>query len=708
MVDTNLIELLHKVEPAVNQTGDYELQSQLIQLRETYSTMLRYMVQGMEDPNAPSIYADLVSQTFRLGERANRLLRMKRQTSDKYVQAYAQLRTDISLSQIQLALEMQQDDREDMLLQLFNRVWTSDLWRKSELEDAQNLLQSSAVLSNDKCLLISAATLALLEMFDERKLMLLFDAYLSTDVDVCQRAIVGIVLTLRLHAEHLCYFPEVQARFSLLCDDANFVRDTFRVMMQLQYSRMTDSVSEKMRSDIIPTILQSKKFKQTEYGIQEIDDYMTQNGENPEWLKNRRVDDRAQQKIHEMAELQMEGADVYMATFSHMKNNAFFQPVAHWFYLFSSDIPAVATVLSRLGEQTAGVFRAMLRYAPFCNSDRFSFAFMLGMIGEQGQEMLSKNLTANLSEEELSEMLSTKSEKKRAADVSRQYIFDLYRFFTLYPFHLQFHNPFDPKLPPFTPLAQPLFSPLLQNYDEVLSLAEFFMRKGIYKEAVDLFQKLQPEKCEEDADIWQKIGFCEQKQNHLKEAFENYKVAFELTPNSTWTLKHLAAVAFQGEWWTEAEAYYELLLDNDPDNVRYLKRKAGCLMHQLLFDEAIPVLFKVVYLEENSVENQDNLAWCQLMTGNVEKARELYSNVLSQHLESASAHFNLAHTYLAENDIQQSYPLYRQAYLLQSATDAGEEQFVREFRRAAEELQTRYSLSTERTQALLDAIRMGI
>ena len=428
---------------------------------------------------------------------------------------------------------------------------------------------------------------------------------------------------------------------------------------------------------------------------------MTQNGENPEWLKNRAANDKAQAKIHEMAELQMEGADVYMSTFSHMKNNTFFTPVAHWFYVFDADIPAVQTALGRLGQETADVFTAMLRFAPFCNSDRFSFMFMLGMIGEQGQQMLSKNLIGNLSQDELSEMMAEKKGTKRAADISRQYIFDLYRFFTLYPFHLQFVNPFDAKQPVFSPLSHTIFTPLLQHEDEVITLAEFFMRKAVYQEAAHLFASLCPQQREEDADLWQKMGFCEQKLGRLSLAFEHYQTAYELNPNSVWTLKHLATVAFQNERWAEAEVYYETLLDDDADNVRYLRRKAGCLMNQQRYDEAIPVLYQVLYIDEHSVEDQNNMAWCQLLTKNIEKARELYSNVLSQHLEQPSA-------YLAELDIQQAYPLYRHAYILESVTDEGEHQFVNDYRQAIEALQPVFSLPLERTQALLDAIRLGI
>ena len=61
MEQNNLIEQFQKLEPLVVATADYELQMRLQQLRDTYGTMLRYMVQGMDDPNASRIYNDLVS-----------------------------------------------------------------------------------------------------------------------------------------------------------------------------------------------------------------------------------------------------------------------------------------------------------------------------------------------------------------------------------------------------------------------------------------------------------------------------------------------------------------------------------------------------------------------------------------------------------------------------------------------------------------------
>lgn len=733
MEQQNLIELFRKLQTSVDALGDYEMQSQLAQMRTTYSAMLRYMVQGMDDPNASRIYADLVTQVRVLRDRADRAFRLKTQGSDRYVISYKTLRPEVTLSDIvghlrnhDEALTLLQDEpnereniqrhdveqhqrsREEMLLMLFGHVWTSDVWSKSVQETAFSMLTDDAVFTDDKCVLISATTLALMEMFDERKLMLLFDTYLLPEPELSQRALVGMVIVLRQYDERIKQQPEVQSRFTLLCDDPNFVRDIFRVFMQLHYSRLTDTVSEKMRSDIIPTILQSKNFKQTEYGIQEIDDFLTQNGENPEWFKNRKADTRAQEKIQEMGEMLMEGADVYMSTFSQMKNNVFFQQTAHWFYPFSADLPAVSDILGRLGSETSSVFGAMLRYAPFCDSDKFSFTFMLSMIGVQGQEGLSKSLTGSLSHDELSEMLETKKTKKRASDISRQYIFDLYRFFTLYPFHQQFHNPFDKALPTFTPLAHKVFEPLLSNGDEVLSLAEFFMRKGVYQDAIDLFEHLLPQKVEEDVDLWQKIGFCEQKQGRLEEAFECYKTAYDLNPNSQWTLKHLASVSFQGEWYAEAEVYYELLLEDEPENLRYLRRKAGCLMKQNLFADAIPLLYKALYLDEDSVEDQNNLAWCQLQESQFDKARELYGRVLSSHVNQPSAHFNMACTYLAEGNIQQAYPLFRQAYLMQSVSDGGDAQFVRDFNAAFDALQPVNNMDTERGQALLDAVRLGI
>ena len=47
-------------------------------------------------------------------------------------------------------------------------------------------------------------------------------------------------------------------------------------------------------------------------------------------------------KLRELGELQMSGADVYMSTFSQLKQFPFFRKISHWFYPFDPQYRDIA------------------------------------------------------------------------------------------------------------------------------------------------------------------------------------------------------------------------------------------------------------------------------------------------------------------------------------------------------------------------------
>ncbi len=728
----NLLEIFNKLSRIIEKSGSYELNDELNQIRNTYSTMLHYMVTGINDPKATTIYSDLVRQCHIIAQRAAREGRIQTDTMEKYVASFKLTKTypefqnqcttlegicrelkdlqespDIREKVYNYELDKIEKKHEDILLNLFNQIWTSDVWKSSDYEICKALLESTIIPYADICLIISGVTLSLTEMFDEKKMMLLFDAYYSENLEIKMRSIVGIVLIVRLYDTYIHLFPNIFSRLSLLYDQDNFVEDLYLVLMQLQFSKLTDKVSDKMRNDIIPSLIQSGKFMRTEYGLKEIDDYMTQNGENPEWHKGAK-DDVAQTKFQEMAELQLEGADVYMSTFIHMKSNAFFQQTANWFmpfYLNHSSIHHVREVL-QADNQFSRLLLSVLQYAPFCNSDKYSFAFMLNNIGQQGQEMIASNLSGGMSEDEINEHMSDlKEHKAKKSDISRQYIHDIYRFFTIYPYHHQFFNPFSSEQPSFNPLSTQLLSPLLEHDQELLELAEFFMRKELYSDAIALFQSLHPQEVESDAAIWQKIGFCQQKSGETRSALESYTIAYSLDPDSRWTLKHLAKVSYLEKAYGDSEVYYDLLLTSDSDNLQYMKRKADCQIFDGRYSEAIPLLYKIDYLEEGSREVKEKLAICQLMTGNYDKARKIYENLYESSPDDAQSLVNMGNVDYVEGNLQKAYSVYSKAYHLMKDQEKGETRFKRMFVEAAKQLKP-LGLDMQQFQMMYDATVM--
>lgn len=686
----NLVDVYEPLKKKIDATGNWELKEELEQIQGTHKTMLRFVVMGIDDPNGNKLYDSLIRQIYILYDRTERLLRMAGHPSDRYTTTLKTVRDDSLPDNVLIALEtlgekMQrlgkerangresifrhdmdetQEQHEEVLIHMFNQVWTSDVWRKSEYETAISILNSSQIRIHDIAIFTSAVTLSLTEMFDFNKLMFLLDAYLHQDTEVNQRALTGIVLAIRKYEKRFHAFPEISTRLSFYKEDPRFIKELYTIHLQLQFCHKTESISDKMKNDIIPTILKSKNFKQTEYGIQEIDTELTKNGENPDWY-NKGDEEKATKKMREMADLQFEGADVYMSTFRHMKSYPFFNQTAHWFYPFYMEHPSIRQVQRLLESGSGTLMRVVLEKSPFSNSDKYSFCFMLNSIGALGQDMISQQLSEQMpQDEDIRTMLEISGDRKeKASDVSRRYIYDLYRFFKIYPFHHQFQSPFADKEHAFTPLNSEALSFMNEYADEKMSLAEFFMRKEFYGEAERLFRSFNPQKSEEDVDIWQKIGFCQQKQKNYQEAYRSYAIAEELCPDSKWTLTHLAYVASVLKEYKTASRCYDKLLDNDPDNMKLLMKKAEMLISTEHFNEALPITYKMYYLDDKSIKCRKTHAKVLLMTGNdVKKAEQLLRKIVEEEPEDELSKMNLAHTVYAQGDTTGAYKLYKQLY----------------------------------------------
>lgn len=89
-----------------------------------------------------------------------------------------------------------------------------------------------------------------------------------------------------------------------------------------------------MREEIIPEMMKNPKLNLE--GLDE--DAEDHNPEWEEWIDRSGITD----KLRELGELQMSGADVYMSTFSQLKQFPFFRKISHWFYPFDPQYQDIA------------------------------------------------------------------------------------------------------------------------------------------------------------------------------------------------------------------------------------------------------------------------------------------------------------------------------------------------------------------------------
>ena len=113
-----------------------------------------------------------------------------------------------------------------------------------------------------------------------------------------------------------------------------------------------------------------------------------------------------------MGELQMEGADVYMSTFSQLKQFPFFRQMSHWFYPFDRQFPDIVTIFGDNEEKRMSLLDIILNSDSFCNSDKYSFCFSLIQMPESQRELMihQMNEQSSVSQEQLDEVHLEKRE----------------------------------------------------------------------------------------------------------------------------------------------------------------------------------------------------------------------------------------------------------------------------------------------------------
>ena len=91
--------------------------------------------------------------------------------------------------------------------------------------------------------------------------------------------------------------------------------------IQLLRSQETEKIDKKMREEIIPEMMKNVGImRNMKFGFEEIAE---ENDRNPDWEKAFEESGLGD-KIREMNELQLEGADVYMSTFAQLKSLSIF------------------------------------------------------------------------------------------------------------------------------------------------------------------------------------------------------------------------------------------------------------------------------------------------------------------------------------------------------------------------------------------------
>ena len=658
--------------------ADYTLQSRLEQAETAYRYMLQYMRQGSEDPSRHGLYLQLCAETWEIADQVCLLLldgvdtgyyhslrRTHKQvkslrTMEECLHTLEAFDDEMALCQLmpndRKMLDSTLARHESANKDLFLNTWANSCWTTGEAQEADAYLHSEQLPSNDLCLFVSAVTLSLLACFDSRKVKWMMDTCQTANAYAAQRALVGLALTLHRYSVRLSLYPALTAQLALMDEDGKLGKSMNRIYIQLLRSQDTENINRKMQEEILPEMMKNVEFmRNMKFGFEESSE---DNDWNPDWEKTFE-ESGLNDKIREMNDLQMEGSDVYMSTFSQLKKYPFFNEVSNWFYPFDRKH---STIVQTFGEETNvnnPMLDLLLQSGFLCNSDKYSMAFTLNQIPQVQRNLMFNQMTSQNLEDllESERMEGLKQYAARPEVISNQYIHDLYRFFKLNPRCKEMHDIFQDTIA--LHLVGPLSS-ILGKPELLREVADFHFKKEHYAEAAKLYGQIAATG-QADADIYQKSGYCLQKEKRYVEAINAYLKADMLKPDHVWTIRHLATCYRQSHDFEHAIEYYRKAESIQPDNRNILFHIGSCMAELNRYEEALQYFFRLDLMDNDNIKTWRAIAWCSFVCGKDEQAAKYYNKILVCSAPLATDYLNAGHVAWKRGDIPQAASLYVQA-----------------------------------------------
>jgi tetratricopeptide (TPR) repeat protein len=656
----------------------WEIGDAVGRIEQNYAYMLRYLSDGVADPDRDKMYAEIVNETYRSLDVLVRSLRKPEQPTLYYntlrVISMRQQPLEQSFVNFRKLMELNGEKRtiESLMHDIFNYVWVTFPLSASDAEAINGVMLDESLPDYMKYNVTAAVSLGLMEYFDHRRLELLMNIY-DSDLEsqsVRSVALVGLLLGLFKYRDR--ELPQSTAnRFAAVKDREDWASDLKTTFLELIRTRETERITRTMEEDIIPSMIKLRPDILDKMSDQNID---IENIEvNPEWedmLENSGLSSR----LKELSELQMEGADVFMSTFAKLKSFGFFNEVSHWFLPFMPERSEIESV--GVPENMA----ATIKKLPFlCDSDKYSIVLSMSSVPESQRSMLFSQFE-NQSAAQMEGLMSAETtlpQNERRVTVS-QYLQNIYRFYNLFRRKGEFFNPFEKGV---NLLKVETLANDFNDQQMLRVVAEFFFKLGFWNDALDAFVRLD-NISDPEAVIFQKIGYCYHKLGNMDNALEYYHQAELFEPDSAWLIGRIASAYRAKEDYDQAINYYKKLSDIYPSDVEVALLLGYTLTQEKRYNEAVQQFYKVEFIDERGTKALRPLAWTLFVVGDYAASERYYAKVM-QNKPTANDMLNMGHVALAQSKYNEAIKFYRQSL---EANNKDVETFFKTMRQDAETL----------------------
>ncbi len=647
----------------------------LDELQMTYKYLLQYTIESANDPERQRVYDKLFVDTYRLSGEMEQLLFDKYSSQLPYSQRTVFQQIDLQSgiesfttisSQYELACESGNNiipndlkfKYQQRMRELFMVFWMTHFYTDDHILESKKLIKSDSLQDYELALLVSGVTLSLWRCFDPKKFEVLFEMTNASSDLVRQRAYVGILIAIYLYNDRLSFFASIQARFSILSEDKSFIKSLENIILQLIRSKESEKIAKRMNEEIIPEMAKITPHMRDKLNIMLKDNDTKEEDDeerNPNWKDLLDEVPGLTDKMKEISEMQMEGADVFLGTFSMLKTFPFFNDIHNWLVPFTTSFPEV---YEETHDEDNKVFiEAISRSHFLCNSDKYSFLLSMQQLPGEQKRQMSTAIGAEFDGMKEIEKDETSLNKSKSSEyISNQYVQDLYRLFNLHPRKTEFYNIFKTRLDIHN---KKNIAKLIEDEKVWYNIAGYYFQKNYFEEAAELFDGFL-EKEATNAEILQKRGYCAQKIGDINSALKYYLKADLVDSNNIWTVKKIAYCYRSIGDAENALAYYKIAIGLQPKNFSLQLYAGHCYLSMKQYDEALNMYFKIE-LESNKPQKVWRpIAWTSFICHKLDQAQRYYIKILAEK-PTPHDYINAGHAELVANNNVLALEHYKQA-----------------------------------------------
>ncbi|MCW3807294.1 tetratricopeptide repeat protein [Plebeiibacterium marinum] len=649
------------------------LNDELYNLEFAYKSMLKYTFDGVSDPEQQQVYNNIIKSCYDLSDALFASINNSKSNNIFYeTQRNLQLNNQISVvsvieeffaehakNQITAQNEISSQYSLEISGILFNHLWATSNISDDEYKRILELIVDHNIHFSYRCIFISAITIGLFQEFNENKILLLFNALQSNEDVILQRTLTGLLLVLFKYDSRLFVYPKIKSRLTLLQEDKRLIKNILSIAIQLIRTRETEKISTKLNEEILPEVVKMQPNLRNKLDLDNLLGEKLNEGENPEWEDFFKDSPELMNKLEELTELQLEGADVFLTTFKMLKHFSFFNSVYNWFTPFYLENPELKKALGNEDNifSNKKIQESLANSGFLCNSDKYSLFLSIPHMPPFQKDMMGKMFEQQMEQmDEIEKDEKIISPEKKQSIISNRYIQDLYRFFKIHPQHHQFEDIFAWKMDFHN---KTFFTYIIEDIDSLRQIAEFFFKKEYFNEAAEAFEIINKKQID-NIEIIQKLAYCYQQNKTYKKALKQYLKADILKPEQIWTTKKIALMYKLLRQPEKALEYYLIAERLKPKDL-YTQASIGhCHLDLKNYTDALKYYFKVEYLDESNTKVWRPIAWCSFVVGNLKQAEKYYNKLL---LTSSNTHdiINIAHVFWCQNNRREALKFYQKA-----------------------------------------------